>query len=285
MKIAIAKAYNGVHRDFNKNLHRLGANTFYFDIDKPDWFKVASKKPAGYIWFADQKEERYREIHDRVWFVENIFQKPIFPDMRMYFSEGDKVKQWQVLSHLGASIPKTYIAADKKKALTIAGSIKYPFILKDPYGYGGIHVFKIKNKAEAKKYIEKIFGRGLKTGCSVCKNIFYAQEFIETDADLRVITIGPKVYCAYWRSATGWKHNIEQGGAVSFEGVPKRALSLCEKISKNMKFHWMGYDLFITPKNGIKIIEYSSNVRVKGALLGGYDVRRAQMEYVYKKLK
>jgi len=285
MKIAIAKAFNGVHRDFNRNLNRLGAKTFYFDIDRPDWFRVEAKKPGAYIWFADQKEERYREIHDRVWFIENIFRKPVFPDMRMYFSEGDKLKQWQILSYLGVAMPKTYVAAEKNKALAIIGRIKYPFVLKDPYGYGGIHVFKIKNKSEAKKFIDKIFGPGLRTGCSLCRNIFYAQEYIETEADLRVITIGPKAYCAYWRRSSGWKHNLEQGGAVSFDGIPKAALTLCEKISKKMQFHWMGYDLFIPKNKKPLVVEYSANVRVKGALAGGYDVRAAQMKYIYKLLK
>jgi len=286
MTIAIAKAYNGIHRDFNYHLKQLGVKTFYFNIDNPDWLKVIDKKADAYLWLADQKEERYREIHDRIYFIEHILQRPIFPDMQMYFAEGDKIKQWQIYQQLGISTPKTYITQYEQRALKIIDKIKYPFVLKDPYGYGGLHVFKIENKTMAKKYVKKIFSMGLKTYYSTCKDIFYAQEFIATDRDLRVITIGSKVFCAYWRISkeNNWKHNLEQGATVNFSNIPSQALKLCESISKKMKFHWMGYDLLVTKKGNIKMIEHSCCVRVKGATQGGYDVRQAQMKYIKKLL-
>ena len=285
MTIAIAQAYNGIHKDFKKQLSKRGVKSFYFNIDSPDWLKVETKKPAAYIWLADQKEERYREIHDKIYFIENILAKPIFPDMNMYFAEGDKVKQWQVLNHLKIFMPKTYITDSKPKALSAVEKIRYPFVLKDPYGYGGIHVFKINSQRQAKRYISQIFGKGLKTDYSTCQNIFYAQEFIQADRDLRVITIGPKVYCAYWRIGKKWKHNLEQGGQVDFNNIPHRALKLCEKISKKMNFHWMGYDLLVDHKKNAKIIEYSSCVRVKGAGQGGYNVRQEQVKYIINYLR
>jgi len=287
MKIAIAQAYNGIHRDFKQHLNQLGVASFYFNIDNPDWFKVLSKKPTAYIWLADQKEERYREIHDRIYFIQKILKQPIFPDMNMYFAEGDKIKQWQVLNYLKAPIPKTYILNDKIKALKLINIIKYPFVLKDPYGYGGHHVFKIKNKSEARKYLNQIFGAGLKIHHSICKDIFYAQEFIVSTRDLRVITIGNKVYCAYWRVGQpgNWKHNLDQGATANFTNIPSQALKLCEKISRKMSFHWMGYDLLVDSQKNVKLIEYSSCVRTKGASQGGYNVRQAQIKYIISKVK
>jgi len=282
MKIAIGQAYNGIHKIFKKHLTALGADAFYFNIDHMNWFEVEDKDPDAYIWLADNKEERYRIIHDRVYFIENIFKKPIFPDMRMYFSEGDKVKQNQIFQCLNIPTAKTYIAAEKDKAVKIIHKIKYPFVLKDPYGYGGIHVFKIKNRQEAGEFVDKIFGAGLKTGCSLCQNIFYGQEFLPVEKDLRVITIGPKVFCAYWRIGQegNWKHNLEQGARVSFDNVPISAVKMCQDFSRKMRFHWMGYDLFVLRDGSVKMMEYSSTARVKGAEAWGYDVRREQMKYV-----
>lgn len=45
MTIAIAKAYNGIHCDFNRQLKLFGVNAFYFNLDGHDWFKVASRRP------------------------------------------------------------------------------------------------------------------------------------------------------------------------------------------------------------------------------------------------
>ncbi len=286
MKIAIAQAYNGIYKYFNQHLKKLGAKTFYFNIDRINWVEVSHKQPDAYIWLADNKEERYRELYDKVYFIEHILNKPVFPDMQMYFAEGDKAKQYQVLKYLNIPTPKTYIATDKNQALKIIQKINYPFVLKDPYGYSGQHVFKINSNQQAMHYIMKIFNKGLTTNYSTCQNIFYAQEFIQTNRDLRVITIGHKVYCAYWRVGQNgsWKYNLDQGAKVDFGDIPQEALALCLKVSKRMGFHWMGYDLLVDGNKNVKMIEYSSTVRVKGAQVGGYDVRRQQARYIYNYL-
>ena len=285
MKIAIGQAYNGIHKVYKKHLRDLGADAFLFNIDKDDWYKVGEKKVDAYIWHADSKEERYMEVLDKIYFIENVFNKPIFPDSKMYFAEGNKVRQYQIFESLGIAAPKTYVATDKGKALKIVEKIKYPCILKDPYGYGGIHVFKVENEKQAKTFVNKIFGKGLKTGCSLCRDILYVQEYVEADRDLRVIVIGGKVFCAYWRVGEDWKHNLEQGGEVDFKGVPKKALKMCEEFAKKMGWHWMGFDLMQDKNGKIKMIEYSCRTAVKGAESGGYDVRRAQMEYLINYFK
>jgi len=285
MKLALGQAYNGLHKIFKQKLMPLGVDSFYFNIDSPNWKKVETKKPNAYIWLADNKEERYSEVHNKIHFIEHVFKKPIFPDMNMYFTEGNKVLQYQVLSYLKVPMPKTFITSSKKEALKYISKAKYPFVLKDPYGYGGIHVFKITNKKMARQFVNKIFSSGLKTGHSLCKDIFYAQEYISTDKDLRIITVGNKIAAAYWRSnPNNWKHNLQQGGQVSFDNIPALALKLCRSISKKMKFHWMGYDLLIHKKN-VKMIEYSATVRVKGAEIGGYDIRDTQTKYIIDYLK
>jgi len=285
MKIAIAKAYNGIHKNFNKHLKSIGVDTLYFDIDKPEWYKINNKKPDAYIWLADQKEEHYREIHDKIYFIEKILNKPVFPNMNMFFAEGDKKKQYYILDYLKIKMPNTFITHKKEQALNFIKKTNYPFILKDPYGYGGIHVFKIKNQNEAKKYIEKIFDKGLQTKFSLCKNIFYGQEFIKAEKDLRVITINKKAVCAYWRKNENnkWKHNLEQGGKVYFNNIPQKALLLCEKISKKMNFHWMGYDLLMKNDKPL-LLEYSACIRTKGAEQGKYDIRKLQSIYIYNYL-
>ena len=204
--------------------------------------------------------------------------------MNMYFSYNDKIKQAEIFNYYKLPTPKTFITYKKSEALTFINKTRYPFIIKDPYGYGGFNVFKIDNKKQAKSYIEKIFGKGLKSHIHTLQNIFYAQEFLNVDKDLRVITIGPKVYCAYWRSSEeGWKHNLGRGGSVNFDKVPKKALSLCEKISKKLGFHWMSYDIFILPNGQLKITEFACNFAVKGASAGGYNVRKEQIKYISHK--
>lgn len=286
MKIGIAKAYNGEHRAYKKFAEKLGIDTFWFDIDSANWLSNI-KEADAYIWHTDSKEENYRVIHDRVFFIEKIMGKKIFPDMNMYFAYGDKIKENDIFKYLKVPTPKTHITFRKETALSIIKKIKYPFILKDAHGYGGWHVYKIKDQKEAKKFIEKIFSvRGLRHYYATMKDYFLAQEFVEVEKDLGVIVIGNKIACAYWRSSVGdWKHNINQGSSANFDGVPKKALKMCLDFNRKMKIHWMSYDLFVTKSGRVLMNEFSCNFGIKAPTSAGYEIRKMQIEYIKKKIK
>jgi len=286
MKIGIAQAYNGEHRRYLRGAKELGAKAFLFDIDTPNWVK--NLKPAdAYIWHADTKEEHYRIIHDRVYFFESVIKKPIFPDMNQYYAYNDKIKQSNIFKLLNVPTVKTYISYDKQKSLEVINKIKYPFILKDAHGYGGLHVHKIDNKKTAREYIEKIFGpKGLKHDLATMKDYFYAEEFVPIDKDMRVIVIGNRVACAYWRSSSGdWRHNIGLGGEARFDQIPKKALDFCLKFNKKMNFHWMAYDIFVLKNGKILMSEFACNFGIKAPTMVGYDIRKMQAEYIIKYLQ
>jgi len=285
MKLGIAQAYNGEHRHYRAAAKKLGMRAFLFDIDTPNWVKNF-KKADAYLWHADTKEEHYRVIHDRIYFIESILKKPVFPDMNMYYAYNDKIKQNDIFNLYGVPTAKTYVAREKQKALDIVNKIKYPFILKDAHGYGGFHVHKIDNKKQARDMIEKIFSpTGLKHHLAVMKDYFLAQEFVPVEKDLRVIVIGDKVACAYWRRAErDWRHNIGLGAQGFFHDIPKRALNFCLKFNKKMKFHWMAYDVFVLKNDRLLMSEFSCNFGIKAPTAAGFNIRKAQVEYIYKYL-
>jgi glutathione synthase/RimK-type ligase-like ATP-grasp enzyme len=76
---------------------------------------------------------------------------------------------------------------------------------------------------------------------------------------------------------------LEQGGQVSYEDIPKKALNICLNISRQMGYHWMSYDCFVVGKK-VFINEFSCNFGIKGAKLEGKDVRKKQVEYVHSYL-
>ncbi len=286
MKLAIAQAFNGEHKNYKKSAKDLKINAFLFDIDTANWLNNL-KQADAYLWHADAKDENYRIIHDRIYFIENILKKKVFPDMNMYFAYNDKIKQNDIFKFYDISTPKTYITYNKDTALSIADKIKYPFVVKNAHGYGGYHVYKIENKKKAKEMIDKIFSsRGFTKNNIPIKNYFLAQEFLQIEKDLRVIIIGNKVACAYWREIKkDWKANIEQGAEPNFENIPKKALNLALSFHKKMKFHWMAYDIFVLKNGEVKIVEFACNFGVKAPSDEGYDVRKMQVEYIKRTLK
>lgn len=282
MKLGIARAYNGEHKNYLQEARKLGLDAFLFNLDDANWLQKL--KPAdAYLWHADSKEENYRVIHDRIYFLETIIGKPTFPDLAMYFAYGDKIKENDIFKYFNIPTPKTYITYSKTKALQIIETISYPFILKDAHGYGGWHVYKVNTKAEAQKFLAQIFSsKGLKHYHATMHNYFLAQEMVSVGKDLRVIVIGSQVVCAYWREAGPgeWKHNINQGSQANFSHIPKKALDMCLEIQKKLNFHWMSYDLFVTRSGKVLMNEFSCNFGIKAPTQAGYNIRKQQVEYI-----
>jgi len=137
--------------------------------------------------------------------------------------------------------PKTGIFYDKDEGYAYLKKAKYPQIIKRSYGpsnYGGYFVHKADSFAEAKELLdEKKY------------NPIYSQDAIplKYSGDLRVMLIGHKPVCAFWRfSGEGeWITNTSQGGSMSYENVPMNALELAVKASKAAKAEYWACDIAI----------------------------------------
>ncbi len=137
--------------------------------------------------------------------------------------------------------PKTEIFYDVKKGYDYLEKCKYPKIVKRSYGasnYGGYFVHKVDNKKEAKALFDKE------------KYVpMYIQDAIKLkdSGDIRVMLIGHKPVCAFWRysGAGEWITNTSQGGSMSYENVPMNALELAVSASKAAKAEYFACDIAI----------------------------------------
>lgn len=142
--------------------------------------------------------------------------------------------------------PKTHIFYDKAKGYDYLKTCRFPKIVKRSYGpsnYGGYYVHKVDDAAEAKalfdsrKYVP-----------------MYIQDAIDLkdSGDIRVMLIGHKPVCAFWRySGEGeWITNTSQGGSMSYDNVPMNALELAVKASKAAKAEYWACDIAIDKKTG-----------------------------------
>ncbi len=142
--------------------------------------------------------------------------------------------------------PKTEIFYDVKAGYKYLETATYPKIVKRSYGpsnYGGYYVHKVDNKHEAKALFDKE------------KYVpMYIQDAIDLKdgGDLRVMLIGHKPICAFWRysGAGEWITNTSQGGSMSYENVPMNALELAVKASKAAKAEYWACDIAIDAKTG-----------------------------------
>ena len=236
MKIGLidVRQYN---KEYKEIIKKLKYKATLFDIYKDDWVKnleSMDKKIDVYFWQSIDRGRFYREaILDKVYFIEKYSTKKIFPDFNQYYTFNDKVKQLFLFQKYRIPNPKTFYTTDRSLALDFIKQIKYPFVLKDPHSSSGLGVYLIKTKKQAKEILGKIFSN---SGFNSLYNQFYAQEFIPNlDRSLRVITIGSKVFCAYWRiNPDDWKINLGPKTYVTDKGVPKKALKICQDISRKL---------------------------------------------------
>ncbi len=137
--------------------------------------------------------------------------------------------------------PQTIITYDKKEEDNYFKRCTYPQIIKRSYGpsnYGGYYVHKVDNYKEAKALMAEKQYKPL-----------YSQDAIplKDSGDIRVMLIGHKPVCAFWRySGEGeWITNTSQGGSMSYENIPMNALELAVKASKAAKAEYWACDIAI----------------------------------------
>lgn len=168
------------------------------------------------------------------------------PSVETQFSNKSKENVTLFCEKYDINIPNTKIFYDKKEGYEYLKTAKYPKIVKRSYGpsnYGGYFVHKVDSASEAKAlFDEKKYVP------------MYIQDAIDLKdgGDLRVMLIGHKPVCAFWRYSgeSEWITNTSQGGSMSYDNVPMNALELAVKASKAAKAEYWASDIAIDAKTG-----------------------------------
>ncbi len=163
------------------------------------------------------------------------------PSIETQFANKSKENVTLFCEKYDIKAPKTGIFYDKTEGYAYLKKAKYPQIIKRSYGpsnYGGYFVHKADSYEEAKALLdEKKY------------NPIYSQDAIalKYSGDIRVMLIGHKPICAFWRfSGEGqWITNTSQGGSMSYDNVPMNALELAVKASKAAKAEYWACDIAI----------------------------------------
>jgi len=138
---------------------------------------------------------------------------------------------------------------DKNKAEKFIDKTEFPKIVKKSYGpsnYGGYFVHKVDSKQEAHNLLaQKKY------------HPVYMQDFVPMEADVRVMLIGHKPVCAFWRRAPEgeWLTNTSQGGEMDYMNVPKELLDLAVQVSKDANAEYWACDVAVGKDGKYRILE------------------------------
>ena len=155
----------------------------------------------------------------------------------------------------------------------------YPFVLKGAHGGEGKQVWLIEGPNDLAKRLQTLRQLELH-GCSG----FVIQEyFADLERDLRVVVVGDQVF-SYWRSGTGFFHNIARGGVideVSDPDLQERGRERVKQFCRQSRVNLAAFDLVFVPgESDPYFLEINYTFGRKG--LGGseifYDLLRAAVD-------
>ncbi|MCK4737850.1 MAG: hypothetical protein KAT10_04750 [Sulfurimonas sp.] len=216
---------------------KIEAVTYHWKNDKTRFINEVKRKKIDVLVgnIPATAYETFKEIAHALPHVRFI------PSIETQFSNKSKENVTLFCRKYNIQAPKTLITYDEKKADKYFKNCHYPQIIKRSYGasnYGGYYVHKVDDYKEAKALLKEKKYKPV-----------YSQDGIplKDSGDLRVMLIGHKPICAFWRySGSGeWITNTSQGGSMSYENVPMNALELAVKASKAAKAEYWACDIAI----------------------------------------
>ncbi len=219
--------------------------TYHWKNDKERFIKEVKRKKIDILIgnIPATAYETFREIARELPHVHFI------PSMDTQFSNKSKENVTRFAWKYDIPIPKTYIFYDKSKAEKFIDSTDFPKIIKKSYGpsnYGGYFVHKVDSAQEAHNLLaQKKY------------NPVYMQDFVPMEADVRVMLIGHKPVCAFWRRPPEgeWLTNTSQGGSMDYMDVPKELLDLAVKVSKAANAEYWACDIAVGEDGKYRILE------------------------------
>ena len=133
--------------------------TKILDLTQSDALEQA-KQCDGIMWRWTHNPQDKQCAQKILFSIEHMLKIPVFPDISTSWHYDEKVVQYYLLQSINAPVPDTWIFWKSDQAFEWAKTASYPVIFKLSSGAGSSNVIKVKNFAEAKNLIIKMFRQG-----------------------------------------------------------------------------------------------------------------------------
>ena len=233
------------HSNFKGWPNKIETVTYHWGNDKDRFIKEVKRKKID-VLIGNVPATAYETFREIARALPNV---RFIPSLDTQFSNKSKENVTRFAWKYDLPIPKTYIYYNRPNAVKFLEKCEYPKIIKKSYGpsnYGGYFVHKVDSAKEAKElFVEKKY------------HPMYFQDFVPMEADIRVMLIGHKPVCAFWRRAPEgeWLTNTSQGGSMDYNDVPKNVLDLAVKVSKAAKAEYWACDVAYGKDGKVRILE------------------------------
>ncbi|MEA2050555.1 MAG: helix-hairpin-helix domain-containing protein [Campylobacterota bacterium] len=233
------------HSNFKGWPNKIETVTYHWGDDKDRFIKEVKRKKID-VLIGNVPATAYETFREIARALPNV---RFIPSLDTQFSNKSKENVTRFAWKYDLPIPKTYVYYNRPNANKFLKKCEYPKIVKKSYGpsnYGGYFVHKVDNYKEAKDLFEEKKYHPM-----------YFQDFVPMEADIRVMLIGHKPVCAFWRRAPEgeWLTNTSQGGSMDYMDVPKNVLDLAVSVSKAAKAEYWACDVAYGKDGKVRILE------------------------------
>ena len=193
----------------------------------------------------------------------------------------DKYKTFLKLKEIGVPTPKTALLRSEEGIDRVLKDIggKFPVVIKTLKGSKGIGVFITEGIENMKSVLQTIW--------KLVPDVeLLAQEYIESDGDLRIHVLGDKVIAGMKRmkNKDDFRANFSLGGTVKPVKILEDTAAVAMKANKAVKGIWTGVDIIKDKKGQQYVIEVNSSPGSEGIEKASKkDVVKIVLEYAKDK--
>jgi glutathione synthase/RimK-type ligase-like ATP-grasp enzyme len=264
--------------EFKNACTRLGWEARVVEIGRDDWERSLQGVDM-FVWRpAMGNPSEMAEIRIKLPLMEAMG-IACFPNSLMLWLYDDKIRETFFMRRHRHPMPGTFVSFDGHAARAFAEQATYPLIAKTHSGAAASGVVKLGRKEEAFKLLKGVFREQSIVETALVKYWFqprlakgnflleryfrfrdycpryaYFQEFITTDADWRITTMGRDLISIFVRRNR--PHDFRASGSgiwerVELDQLPVEACDLALEISNRHGFTSMAYDVMKGPKGWV----------------------------------
>lgn len=286
--------------DNEMNIYKeiLNFNSIPFKVYNSGNIEFVKDLNDCYFIFKWGHDHHSRQLAETILPVMELSGIKCFPNYNTAWHYDDKVKQYFLLSKNGFPVVPSYVFYDKHEALNwVETECSFPTVFKLKGGAGSLSVFLIKDKKQAIRKINQLFGMGISQNelnirqtintlnydlkkiikfyaigirnryltkdknayWLKHKNYAYFQEFMPgNEWDTRVTTAGLRAHAFRRFTRPGdFRASGSNRWDISPENIDIRMVRIALDVSAYFGFQAMAYDFVYDPKGEPKIVEMS----------------------------
>ncbi|MEM6813236.1 MAG: RimK family alpha-L-glutamate ligase [Bacteroidota bacterium] len=182
----------------------------------------------------------------------------INPPENLYtFGRKSRTDLW--LANRGLPNIEAYLAISTDAALSAAGKLGYPVVVKPDIGGFGRRVHLVENSVQLLQLAETIMDLA-----TPYNRFIYIQKFIDFAHDLRLVVLNGRILAIMERFKNGsFSKNISQGGYGNLVSMSMVPANLVKQLKEHLPFGLYGVDVLLSSNGVIHICEINANCQFK----------------------